>query len=276
MQQKVGLGKSLTISMSKIDIIITIVAVSLLVGLLCSFIVSFIMIYQKKKKQHLFEKQVLNARFSETLLQSQLEIQEQTFKNISQEIHDNIGQALTLAKLNLNTLDAELDEAPMQKIITSKEIISKAINDLRDIGRSLNTDYIADMGLLKAMEYELGLISRSSGIKTELHTEGDPFRMDQQKELILFRIVQETLNNTMKHAGAKTIRASIGFQSDKLELSVDDDGKGFVLPGEGNENQLAAGLGLRNMQNRAKLIGATFSINSALGDGTAIKIILPK
>lgn len=258
------------------EIIIAIIAGTSILILLGSFIIGFSRLYKKRLLISQVEKQVLESRFRQELLQTQIEIQEQTFKNISQEIHDNIGQALTLAKLNLNTLGAELDEAPMQKIITSKEIISKAINDLRDIGRSLNTDYIADMGLLKALEYELGLISKSSGIKTELHTEGEPFRMDQQKELILFRIVQEALNNTMKHARAKTIKASIHFQADKLELSIADDGKGFVLPEEKKENQPATGLGLRNMQNRAKLIGTTFSINSSPGDGTVINISLPK
>jgi signal transduction histidine kinase len=98
------------------------------------------------------------AYFQQTLLQSQLEIQEQTLKNISQEIHDNIGQALTLVKLNLNTMDFDLNEQSNQKIITSKELISKAINDLRDLSRSLNTDIIADLGLQNAIEQELILV----------------------------------------------------------------------------------------------------------------------
>jgi signal transduction histidine kinase len=241
--------------------------------ILALLFVLFMVFSVQRRRKMLLEKKQIELQFSQTLLQSQLEIQEQTLKNISQEIHDNIGQALTLAKLNLNTLGAELDEAPMQKISNSKEIISKAINDLRDIGRSLNTDYIADMGLHKALEFEFNLISRSSTIQTKLQAAGEPFRMDQQKELILFRIIQEALNNSIKHASAKNINARIVYSNDKLELSIADDGKGFEATETPKDN--GSGLGLRNMQNRAKLIGAELNINSSPGNGTVIKILLP-
>ena len=240
---------------------------------LAGFVIFFLVMYVRRKTKNILEKQQLQSKFSETLLQSQLEIQEQTFKNISQEIHDNIGQALTLAKLNLNTMPSVSGEQ-QEKITTTKELVSKAIGDLRDLSRSLNTDYIADMGLQKAMEYELSLISKSSGMKTNLQTKGEPFRMGKQKELILFRIVQETLNNIIKHAAANTINAAIDYVSNQLELSIADNGRGFEMPAGENENN--SGLGIRNMHNRAKLIGASFSINSVPGNGTEVKIVLPK
>jgi signal transduction histidine kinase len=228
---------------------------------------------QQNNQAFFFEKSRLKSEFQQTLLQSQLEIQEQTFKNISQEIHDNIGQALTLAKLNLNTLPG-INEQQLEKINTSKTIISKVISDLRDLSRSLNTDYVTEMGLQQALEYELGLINKSGAIQTNLHTSGEPFRMEQQHELILFRIVQEALNNIMKHAEAATINARLNYGSDKLELLLNDDGKGFSLAAV-NTGELP-GLGLRNMQNRAKLIGASFWMSSIPGSGTELKITVSK
>lgn len=228
--------------------------------------------YQRKRHIHLQEKKILESQFSQTLLQSQLEIQEQTFKNISQEIHDNIGQALTLAKLNLNTMPAASEEQ-QEKIKTTKELVSKAIVDLRDLSRSLNTDYIVDAGLQNAIQYELGLISKSSSIATHLQSAGEPYRMDKQKELILFRIVQEVLNNIIKHAAATTIHTEIAYLPGKLELTITDNGKGFALPDQQQEND--QGLGLRNMHNRAKLIGASLSLSSTPGNGTTVKIELP-
>ncbi len=222
----------------------------------------------------LLEKQIRENTYQKELLQSQLEIQEQTFKNISQEIHDNIGQALTLAKLNLNTMPAVSDEQK-EKITTTKEIISKTIADLRDLSKGLNTDYIADMGLQKAIEYEFGLINRSSSILTSLHTEGSAYRLDKQKELILFRIIQEVLNNTIKHAAARSIKAMITYKDDEFILSIKDDGKGFVIENMNDKDQSGSGLGLRNMNNRAKLIGASFAMNSVPGNGTEVRIILP-
>lgn len=256
------------------DIKIIIVAGTALILVLASLIVVFVVAYRKKQQTHNFEKRQLQSQYQQEILRTQLEIQEQTFKNISQEIHDNIGQALTLAKLNLNTMPS-VSEQQQEKILTTKEIISKTILDLRDLSRSLNTDYIADMGLQKAIGYELNLISRSSAIKTAIQTEGKPYGLDRQKELILFRIVQEMLNNAIKHAEPQTITANLIYNSDTFELLITDDGKGFVVQELQSEKQAGSGLGLRNMDNRAKLIGASFSMNSQPGKGTEVRIILP-
>jgi signal transduction histidine kinase len=223
----------------------------------------------------LLENLELQSQFSQTLLQTQLEIQEQTLKNISQEIHDNIGQALTLAKLNLNTLPGVNNEQ-QEKVTTTKGIISKAISDLRDLSRSLDTDYIQEMGLQKAIAYELELIKKTGTLETSMTVDGAAFRFEKQKELILFRIVQETFNNIIKHAGAKNIFVVVSYTPTLFSLSIKDDGRGVNLQplNEGKDNNF--GLGIRNMHNRAKLIGAEFSMSSTIGQGTEVIITLPK
>jgi signal transduction histidine kinase len=223
----------------------------------------------------LLENLELQSQFSQTLLQTQLEIQEQTLKNISQEIHDNIGQALSLAKLNLNTINALLDESQQQKIHNSKELVSKAITDLRDLSRSLNTDYVQEMGLVRSIEYELDMIRKTGAIQTEMITEGTVFRLEKHKELILFRIVQEVLNNIIKHAKAGKITVLTRFSPDQFQLIIADDGQGVDLSPLNENNHIGFGLGIRNMHNRAKLIGADFSMNSTIGKGTEVKISLP-
>src|SRR5215203_7154622 len=193
------------------DIIIAIISGVILFLMLISFIVSFVIINKRKKQALLLEKYQLISFHEQTLLQTQLEIQEQTLKNISQEIHDNIGQALSLAKLNLNTIPATNDEVLQQKILNSKELVSKAIVDLRDLSRSLDTDYVQEMGLQRAIEYELEMIKKTGTVETSMIVEGSLFRLEKQKELILFRIVQETFNNILKHAGAKNINVNINY-----------------------------------------------------------------
>lgn len=217
----------------------------------------------------------MQSKFSQTLLQTQLEIQEQTLKNISQEIHDNIGQALSLAKLNLNTMPEMPDEALQQKLVNSKQLVSKAITDLRDLSRSLDTDYVQEMGLQRAIEYELEMIRKTGTMDTTLAVEGTLFRLDKQKELILFRIVQETFNNILKHAGAKSIMVNIGYAPDSFNLTIKDDGKGMNLQPLSEEKNTNFGLGIRNMHSRAKLIGADFSMISNPGEGTEVRINLP-
>ena len=211
--------------------------------------------------------------FSLTLLQTQLEIQEQTLKNISQEIHDNIGQALSLAKLNLNTMPSTNDEVLQQKIQNSKELVSKAIVDLRDLSRSLDTDYVQEMGLQRAIEYELEMIKKTGTVETSMIIEGAMFRLEKQKELILFRIVQETFNNILKHAGAKTINVYINYGT-AFTLVIKDDGKGVNLDPLNEGKNKNFGLGIRNMHSRAKLIGAEFNMKSVIGKGTEVEIVL--
>ena len=104
--------------------------------------------------------------------------------------------------------------------------------------------------------------------------EGLMFRLEKQKELILFRIVQETFNNILKHAGAKSIHVNINYAPTSFTLIIRDDGKGVDLQplSDGENNNF--GLGIRNMHSRAKLIGADFNMNSKIGEGTEVKIIL--
>lgn len=243
----------------------------LLLGL---FILLLIVVYRNRRNKLLAEKREMQILFSQTLLQSQLEIQEQTLKTISQEIHDNVGQVLTLAKLNLSTTVIQ-DQQASEKIRNTQQLIAKAIQDLRDLSRSLNTDYVEEMGLVRSIEYELEMLKKTETIETEFIISGKVLRLDKQKELILFRIVQEAIHNTVKHAEAKKIKAHIQFSGGELSILIADDGKGFEMEPLNEGKSQSGGLGLRNMKSRATLVGANFLMNSKLGSGTELYISLP-
>jgi two-component system, NarL family, sensor kinase len=232
----------------------------------------FYISYQKRKFRYIREKQALHTQ--EQHLRTELEIQEQTFQAISQEIHDNIGQMLSLVKLNLNTTDVSNPETAKEKIFYSKELVSKSIADLRDLSKSLNAEIIKEIGLDKAIQRELLLVSKSGQYETGFRQEGEPFRLDPDKELILFRIFQEILSNVINHAKARAVNALVSYKPDRFTLVVSDDGKGFDASTiEANESHL--NLGIRNMHNRASLIGADFKLTSEIGKGTRIMIELP-
>jgi signal transduction histidine kinase len=256
------------------DVIIIFIS-TLFVLLIISFIVIFIFLYQKRHQIYVKEKADLQTGFQQILLESQLEIQEQTLQTISQEIHDNIGQVLSLAKLNLGTMDINRPDQLQQKIDDSKGLIGKAIQDLRDISKSLNTDYVSEMGLMQAIGYELEMIRKSGAFTTILNTEGLPVKLEAQKELIIFRIIQEGINNIIKHARASTILVQLIYGPDNFSIAINDNGTGFDLtPLNAGENS-KFGLGLRNMHKRAQLIGAHFTIASTLGAGTTVTLLLP-
>jgi two-component system, NarL family, sensor kinase len=260
---------------------LVIIIVTIVFLILSGFIIIFVLWYQRRKRENkdkIIEitqrSEQMKAQYQQEILRTQLEIQEQTLKTISQEIHDNIGQVLSLAKLNLNTIDTTKQDELKEKITDSKNLVSKAIHDLRDLSKSLNTDNIVSMGLLRGIEYELDMI-RKTGFETLFDVSGNPLRMEPQKELIVFRIIQETLNNIMKHAEAKKIIISAIYTSDKLELLIKDNGKGVDLTPLSSEANTNMGLGIRNMHNRAKMIGADFSMSSSIGNGTTVKLIIP-
>jgi signal transduction histidine kinase len=252
-----------------------VISLGILVIIILIFFLSFFLISTYKRKMyHKQQLTKLEYKKRQELLQTQLEIQEQTLKTISQEIHDNIGQVLSLAKLNLSTMDITKQEQLQEKILDSKKLVTKAIQDLRDLSKSMNTDNIEAIGLVKAIEYEMEMI-RKTGFETELNVEGSIIRLEPQKELILFRIIQEVINNIIKHAEATAITIMLAYAEKEMKIEVKDNGKGFDLTPVNDNDHSGFGLGIRNMHNRAKMIGADFSMNSSTGEGTAVTIIMP-
>ncbi|MFB6454691.1 sensor histidine kinase [Chitinophaga sp. Hz27] len=245
---------------------------TLLFLLLISFIIAFWMIYLRRRAAHTQEKQQLKSAYDQELLRAQLEIKEQTQKNISQEIHDNIGQVLSLVKLNMGTMSLanapELDE----KLQDSKQLLSKAIHDLRNLSKSLDTDMISEKGLCAGIAQELEMVRKTGAYEVNYKIDGMPVRMEANKELILFRIFQEVLNNIIKHAHATTIDVNANFYQDNCLLEILDNGDGIppsMLQGE------SFGLGLRSMRKRSSLIGADLQFSSNVPKGTAITIKIP-
>ncbi len=243
-----------------------------LIAFVC-FVVLLAYLFTTKKNKLLQEKQLMKTQFQQAILQTQIEIQEQTLKTIGQEIHDNVGQVLSLAKLNLGTFESMESEANQVKINDTKQLVSKAINDLRDLSRSLHGDKITELGLQESVANELKILQNTGQYQTALNIIGNIYKLEPQKEMVLFRIVQESLNNAIKHAKAKNIDIRISYQPELFSLIISDDGSGFD---PGTLQSAETGIGLKSMQNRAALIGAAFTLNSQNGNGTTIIIELKR
>lgn len=256
------------------DIKLLVIAGICLVIFLLLFIIVFVILYRQRQDLLVKRNEQIRSEYNQTLLQSQLEIQEQTLKKISEEIHDNIGQVLSLAKLHLNTIDTPLEQEAETKMISAKKLVSKAIQDLRDISHSFNTENIQALGLSRAMEEELEMIRRTGKYTVSMRQEGTLFRLPPQHELILFRVVQECLQNIIKHAEANCIEIMAQYDQAGLSIFVRDDGKGFLV---NDQDQLlpTQGLGIRNMNARVSHIGGSVTIESSPGKGTTILIKAP-
>ncbi len=254
------------------EVILAVASATIIFMLLASFTVAFLMIYQKRKKEHLIERENLENAFTQALLTTRLEIQEETFKAISQEIHDNIGQALSFVKLTINTVDVYNPEAAKEKLLESKNQLSQTIQDLRDLAKSLSPDFIRELGLPGAIGQQVHFLQKTGLYQASLTVMGNEYKNQTQEELVVFRIVQELLNNIVKHADATAVEINMLYQPDKLTITVSDNGKGFDTNKESNTGK---GLGLQNMLSRMSLIKGYITVNSAPGMGTKAIIELP-
>ncbi|HEY4208538.1 MAG TPA: ATP-binding protein, partial [Puia sp.] len=149
---------------------------------------------------------------------------------------------------------------------------SKAMNDLRDIARGLSSDRIRMMNLYDTVEEELGRVNKLGILHAVARKDGRECRIDDQKKLILFRIIQEGVQNCIKHAAASELQVNFCYEDNALKVCIKDNGKGFdhqeIL-------QRPIGLGLSNISRRARLAGGEATINSALNKGTSINISIP-
>src|SRR5471030_464681 len=226
--------------------------------------------YTNTKKRLIREKEILKATYEQTILKTQLEIQEQTFHNVSQEIHDNIGQVLSFVKLNLSTVAGLTESEKDDKITESKDLVAQAIGDLRDLSKSLSFDHISSNGFIETIKTEVQRINKSKLVKIIFNLDGNYYSLGEQRELVLFRIMQESVNNALKHSGAKYLTVNLQYSTDLFTLTVLDDGSGF----DHKEAMSRNGSGLKNIKNRASLIGAEYKINSVVGQGSEIKVTL--
>lgn len=247
----------------KLDLILSIISASVFVLLLIIAIFFLFRIYLKRKNSLLLDKQKMAIQFEQTLLQSKLEIQEQTFADISREIHDNIGQVLSLARINLNTLNNPLDNGKLNLV---DELMEKAITDLRNLSHALDADLIRKKGWLEPTQKLLRDLEKSGKYTTKLSVTENPPPLGNDRPIILFRMIQEIINNIIKHASANSIMLEVTRQNDRLQILIKDNGKGF------NKEKAMAGAGLRNLENRSKMIAASLQVNSEPGKGTAITI----
>lgn len=249
---------------------ITIVSATVIILLVGGFVVAFLLLYQKRHNAHLKEIIAMKTAFEKTLLQSQLEIQEQTFNTISQEIHDNVGQTLSLAKVQVAIID-QSETTDKTLLAEVGQNIGKAMSDLRDLAKSLNSDHVQLVSLKDLIAAELARLQRSQIVGATLHEDGVPQPLAHQKKLILFRMVQESLQNVVKHAGASLLTVRLRYEADRVHIEIADNGRGF----DTEVTDKTKGLGLQNIRNRAALIGGTAFIESLSGRGTSVKLTIP-
>lgn len=220
-------------------------------------------IFQKRKNSLLLHQKEAEKKFEKAIAETQIEIREETLRNISWELHDNIGQLLTLAKIQVNV--AQDDPEKLQEVT---DTITKSLTELRSLSKLINPDAIKSLSLTEAITLEIERFNRLQFIKATLTNNQEVRDMDDKVEIIIFRILQEFFTNTIKHSKASNLEVDVHYDENKLVINAKDDGVGFNM----NINNSKQGIGLGNIQSRGKLIDAEVTLNSEEGKGTAIML----
>jgi signal transduction histidine kinase len=233
--------------------------------------VLFIIQYRKRKKEHIKEKTMISEKHTKELLSTQLEIQQQTMQHIGREIHDNVGQKLTLASIYTQQLSYE-NKAPQvtDKIETISNIINESLSELRSLSKSLTDNTIAEKNIEELIAQECKNINQLKKCRVDFSFADKMKKLDYQAKNILLRIVQEFLQNSIKHSGCNAINISLKQSEQQFFLLLKDDGRGFDA-----DTKKYNGIGLTNMKKRTELLGGTLILTAQPGKGTQINITIP-
>ena len=200
-------------------------------------------------------------------------IREEERKRIALEIHDELGQLLTALKMDVSLLKMRLSEAPdylLKKVADMRELVELTIFMVRNVANHLRPAAL-NFGLLSALEWLSEDFNKRTGISCQLLSIGSEPTVSDSRATAVFRVVQESLTNVARHAGATRVHVTVVSGEDALQIHVSDDGCGFDPAGAGKRDSY----GLLGISERARLIGASLQIDSAPGCGTVISIGIP-
>lgn len=222
---------------------------------------------RKKLERKSFSEKMGHQR---QLAQATIEGQEKERLEIGKELHDNIGQQLTTIKLFLDLAKTTADEKTGHMVNQALRGITDVINEVRSMSRSLVPPTLKDLGLIDSINDLIDSFRSTQSLAIELdYFDFDEDQLPENKKLALYRIIQEQLNNIVKHANARHVSIILRLTPGNILLQIKDDGKGFEI------TKIKRGLGITNMNNRAEIFGGNVLLTSAPGEGCEVNVCLP-
>jgi len=254
--------------------IITIITIGTLIFLLAPiFLLVYIRQYNLRKIKNAEEKELMQQKFDSEILKTQIEVQEQTMQTIASNLHDNIGQLLSLTNLTLGSINLQENEKAEKKIGTSIELVNKSIKELRELAKLLQGEQLLQQGISYAITQEINWLQKIEAY--QIHFENNMAEttlVSPQKDLVILRLFQEIINNIIKHAKATEITVQLYYAENQLFLSVIENGTGFDYEKVKQNN---SGLGLYSIEKRVKMINGVLHLQSTINKGTEIVIQIP-
>lgn len=221
------------------------------------------------------QEEILGMNSQLRLLSDHLQkIREEERTHMAREIHDALGQQLTIMKMDVSWLHekfAKSDEKVKQRTEELKNILDSTVNTVRRIASDLRPSILDDMGLGAAIEWHLVDFEKRSGVKTEFDNMDTELALPDNVKTGMFRIVQESLTNVIRYANAKNVFVSLKLKAGNIELFIRDNGSGF----DNKKIAVKKTFGIMGMKERAKMMGGIYKISSEPGIGTTVHVIIP-
>jgi signal transduction histidine kinase len=206
------------------------------------------------------------------LAQKLIATQESTLRHISRELHDEFGQVLTAigAMLSRAGNQAPAGSSLREDLQEVREVAQSTLNNIRSLSQALHPVLLEEQGLESTLDWYIPTIERQTGLTLHYEKSGESFSVETGAGVHIYRIVQEALNNMVRHADVKEAWVRLNFLLRQLEVSVEDHGKGFVR--EAGQR----GIGLVAMRERAEIIGGTLTVSPVAGGGTLVHLEIPR
>ncbi|WP_418604026.1 sensor histidine kinase [Hwangdonia sp.] len=239
--------------------------------IITALVVVFFVVFQKRKNKLLLDRIKQQQAFEKEIAMAQTESQEQTLKNIGWELHDNVGQLLAFASMQLSILKTQFTDSDIKdKFKDTSDALKESLKEVRSLSKTLNNEVVLNIGFEKSINNELNRLKKMKFTSAELVIKGDKVDFENRKhEIIIFRILQEFLSNSVKYSEAKNLKIVLEYQPKLITIIASDDGKGFDL------NTVEKGSGLINMKSRAALINATLDLYSKPNEGVTLTLNYP-
>ncbi len=254
--------------MEKREVLFAIVFVTVVLLLLLGFLFFVLILYRRKRKKIIAERELAASIFTNQLLTSQIEVQENTFQQISGELHDNIGQLLSSALMLVGITQRQMQAVP-DSLQSAADTLAKAIQELRSLSKVLDKDWLKQFNIIDNIQNEVDRVNAGGFLKASFISPGEPAMLSEHK-IILFRIIQEAMQNAIKHARPQNLAIKLFFADDTFTAQIIDDGIGISID-DGN-----TGSGMQNMKHRTELLSGALDVHLRKEGGTAITVTIPK
>jgi len=242
--------------------------------ILAALVINLLLVSRNRRLKHQARVLELKSNFEKELVKTQVEVAENTLNDIARDLHDDVGQMLTFSIIQLNNIKEAANTPVENKLMDVRTSLQNTLQSVRSISKTLSNDYITSFGIYESVQQLFGRLSRQGIVKTTLSFPQSVLFKSRSNELFAFRIIQELVSNTIKHAEATEIKLKVSEENNLLKMEYSDNGKG-IQKDFLQRDRLKNSLGFTNISRRADLMKGHIEIRTNDHEGFYLQLSFP-